>query len=203
MEIKVAEARNAALYIDNTTIEGRIAEIDNNGGKIYFELAVGSPFSTAEMGKRAELFFEQGNNRYFIAGKIFFQPPSRVIITPETDAEIDKRAEKRNETPSLPATISYVHGVFHKKHMVKATVMNLCLKGARVETSEALATDMAYEIEIFFPFHHASLEFRASFAVKNCSHYRNIFIHGISFTDIGPESGAHLKKYLFGEKKKF
>jgi len=63
VEIKVAEIKNAALYIDNTTIEGNIVEIDRDGRKIYFELKPGSPFSTAEMGKRAELFFEQGNNR--------------------------------------------------------------------------------------------------------------------------------------------
>lgn len=199
----MAEIKNAALYIDNTTIEGNIVEIDRDGRKIYFELKPGSPFSTAEMGKRAELFFEQGNNRYFVAGKTFFQPPSKVIITPETNAEIDKRTERRRETRSLPATISHTSGVFHKKHLIKSTVINLSMKGARVETSEPLTNDIAYEIEISFPFHHTSLEFSAPFTVKNCSHYRNIFIHGIVFTDINPEAGNNLKKYLFGEKIRF
>lgn len=203
VEIKVDEVKNAALYIDNTTIEGKILEIDKNGRKIFFELKPGSPFSTAEMGKRAELLFEQGTNKYFIAGKIFFQPPSKVIITPETDAEIDKRTETRHETRSLPATISYMHGVFRKKHTIKSTIINLSMKGARLEADEPLNNDLSYEIQIMFPFHHASLEFRASFIVKNCHHYRNIFIHGIVFTDMDMESESNLKKYLFGEKKKF
>ncbi len=200
----MAETRNAALYIDNTTIEGRISEVEKNGQKICFELKPGSPFSTAEMGKRAELFFDQGNNRYFISGKIFFQPPSKVIITPETDAEIDKRKSVRKETPALPASISNTHtGVFHKKHIIKGSIIDISMKGARIETSEPLNSDASYNIETAFPFHHASLEFAASFIAKNCLRYHNIFIQGIVFADMDINSENNLKKYLFGEKMMF
>ncbi len=200
MNIKAAETKNAELYIDNTTITGKILEIDRKGD-VCFELNKGSPFSTSEMGKRAELFFEQENKKYFIAGRIFFQPPSKVIIKPDTDAEIEKRDAKRSETPSLPATILY-HGIFHKRYTIRGTVINISMKGARVETAEQLKDDISYTIIITLPFHHTSFEFQAPFIVRNHQHYRNIFINGISFTDMDIESENRLKKYLFGEKMK-
>jgi len=187
VNIKAAETKNAELYIDNTTITGKILEIDRKGD-VCFELNKGSPFSTSD-------------KKYFIAGRIFFQPPSKVIIKPDTDAEIEKRDAKRSETPSLPATILY-HGIFHKRYTIRGTVINISMKGARVETAEQLKDDISYTIIITLPFHHTSFEFQAPFIVRNHQHYRNIFINGISFTDMDIESENRLKKYLFGEKMK-
>ncbi len=201
MEINIAEIKKAEIYIDNSVISGKITEIDKKQGKIYFELPVDSPFSIATMGKRAELFFEHEGKKYFIAGKIFFQPPSKVIMTPDTDAEIEKRADKRLEAPSLPATISY-HGVFHKKHMIKGTIINISLKGARIEADEVLSKDSSYELYTSFPFHHTCLQFHSFFVVRNHQPYRNIFINGVSFTDMDIESENNLKKYLFRGQKK-
>jgi len=203
VEIKLAEVKDAVLYIDNIVIEGKICDIDKKEGRISFELKPGSPLSTAEMGKKAEVFFECEGHKYFISGKTFFQPPSRVLITTDTDIDIDKRKEKRIETPALPATISCTQGVFHKKHVIKSTIINLSMKGAKVETSEPLNRDIQYEIETHFPYHHSSIEFRSSIIVKHCLHYRNIFINGIVFININVDSENNLKKYLFGEKKQF
>ncbi|MBN1446206.1 MAG: PilZ domain-containing protein, partial [Candidatus Omnitrophica bacterium] len=147
--------------------------------------------------------FEHTGNKYFISGKTFFQSHSTVLITPETDIDIDKRSELRLEVPSLPGTISHTSGVFHKKHTLKCTIINMSLKGARVETSEQLSIDIPYALEIFFPYHHTTINFLSSFLVKNFRHYRNIYIHGISFINMDPESEGNLKKYLFGGKKLF
>ena len=203
MEIQVTDVKNAVLLVDNLSIEGKILNIDKNGGKITFELKPGSPFSTAEMGKKGEVLFEYTGHKYFISGKTFFQPPSRVLITPDTDAEIEKRSEKRIETPSIPGTISYTSGVFHKKHVIKCTVINLCMKGARVETLEPLGKDIAYDISIALPYHHATIDFYAPLLVKNCRHYRNIFNHGVSFPSLDDESVRNLKKYLYGDRRAF
>lgn len=203
MDINITQIISAALYIDNTTIEGKILDFGKKGERIVFELLPNASFFTSETGKRAELFFEQEGRKYFIAGKVFFQPPSRVIITPETDTQIERRSEKRLETQSLLAVVSYTHGVFHKKHVMKGTIISMSIKGVRVETRELLSNDMSYEINTSLPFHHVFLEFNASFVVRNSMHYRNTFISGAMFTGMNIESENNLKKYLFGRQIKF
>jgi hypothetical protein len=203
VDIKLTEVKKAVLYLDNVSVQGQILNVDKNDGKVTFELKPDSPISAAEMGKKGEVFFEYTGNKYFISGKTFFQSHSTVLITPETGIDIDKRTELRLEVPSLPGTISYTSGVFHKKHTIKCTVINMSLKGARLETSESLSNEMTYAIEISFPYHHTTINFLASFMVKNCRHYRNIYIHGASFINMDSESEDNLKKYLFGGKKLF
>jgi hypothetical protein len=202
VEINVAEVKKATLYVDNIRIEGKILNVEKNG-RIFFELRSGLPISISEMGKRGEVFFEHNGNKYFISGKTFFQPPSMVIINSETNPEIEKRNEVRIEVSSLPATISYEHGMFHKKHLIKSTIINLSMKGARLETDEPLNKNLLFEIDVSLPFHHTALEFHSSFIVRNNQHYRNIFIHGVTFDNIDIGSENNLKKYLFGEKTKF
>jgi len=200
VEIKLEEVKNAFLYIGNSVIEGRIIELSPGVNKILFEFKPGSPFITADMGKRGELFFEYKGTRYFVAGKTFFQPPSRVMIAVETDIETERRKDIRAETPALPASISYTSGFFKKKHIIKSTILNISIKGARIETSEPLDSNINYDLETSFPYHHSKLDFKASFVIKNTGRYRNLFIYGIQFTDMDIISENNLKRYLFGPR---
>ncbi|MCM8777249.1 MAG: PilZ domain-containing protein [Candidatus Omnitrophica bacterium] len=200
MEIKLEEVKNVFLYIDNSIIEGKIVEIDPSVKKVVFEFKPGSPLITADMGKRGEVFFEYKGNRYFVAGKTFFQPPSRAMITVETNIEIERRKDVRAETPALPATVSYKSGIFKKKHIVKSTILNISMKGAKIETSEQLEREISYDIETSFPYHHSKLDFIASFIIKNTGRYRNLFIYGIQFVEMDMISENNLKRYLFGPK---
>ncbi len=200
MEIKLEEVKNVFLYIDNSIIEGKIAEIDPVGKKVVFEFKPGSPLITADMGKRGEVFFEYKGTRYFVAGKTFFQPPSRAMITAETDIEVERRKYVRAETPALPATVSCTSGIFKKRHIIKSTILNISVKGAKIETSEQLERDTHYDIETSFPYHHSKLDFKASFVIKNTGRYRNLFIYGIQFVEMDMISENNLKMYLFGSK---
>lgn len=197
MEIKLEEIRNAFLYIDNAIIEGKIVEITPPGRKIIFEFKPGSPFIIADMGKRGELFFEYRGTKYFIAGKTFFQPPSRAMITAETDIESERRKDIRIETPALPANISYTAGLLRKKRIIKSTILNICMKGARIETSEPLEKNINYDIETHFPYRRSQLDFKASFIVKNAGKYRDLYVYGIQFTEMDIISENNLKRYMF------
>ncbi|MCX8082618.1 MAG: PilZ domain-containing protein [bacterium] len=201
MEIRLEEVKNAFLYIDNSIIEGKIADIDLPKRKIIFEFNPDSPLITAEMGKRGEIFFEYKGSKYFIAGKTFFQPPSRAMVTAETNIEVERRRELRFETPALPATIFYTAGMFRKRHIIKGTILNISTKGARIETSEQLEQDISYDVETSFPYRHSKLDFKASFIIKNTGKYRNLYIYGIQFTNMDIVSESNLKRYLFGSKQ--
>ncbi|MDD3726148.1 MAG: PilZ domain-containing protein [Candidatus Ratteibacteria bacterium] len=196
MGIKLEEVKNAFLYIDNSIIEGKITEIDHTEKKVLFEFNPDSPTITAEMGKRGEVFFEYKGNRYFVSGKVFFQPPLKALIVVESNIEIERRQYFRKETPALPAIVSYTSGVFKKRRDIKATVLNICEKGARIEISEPLDKNTHYDIETSFPYHHTKIDFKASFSIKNFRQYRNIFIYGIYFSEMDITSETNLKKYL-------
>lgn len=198
MEIKLEEVKNTFLYIDNSIIEGKIVEIEPGGRKVLFEFKPGSPTITSEMGKRGEVFFEYKGDKYFIAGKTFFQPPSKALIIAETDIEVERRKEIRKETPALPAIISHSSGLFKRKQIIKGAILNISMKGAKIECPEQLNKDINYDIETSFPYHHTKLDFKATFIIKTTRYYRNLFIHGIQFTEMDIISENNLKKYLFG-----
>jgi len=74
------------------------------------------------------------------------------------------------------------------------------MKGAKIETSEPLDSNINYDLETSFPYHHSKLDFKASFVIKNTGRYRNLFIYGIQFTDMDIISENNLKRYLFGPR---
>lgn len=200
MEINLSEIKNAFLCVGNDIIGGTICEINPSMSKLLFEFKPDSPLAIANMGTRGEALFEYNGNRYFIAGKVFFQPPSKALMTTETNAEIEKRKERRCETPSLPATISYATGIFKKRRIIKSTIINISLGGARTKTAEPLFNNICYDIKTTFPYRHSQLDFKASFFLKNTDSFRDLYISGVQFTELDLVSESNLKRYLFKRK---
>ncbi|MCM8830091.1 MAG: PilZ domain-containing protein [Candidatus Omnitrophica bacterium] len=193
MDIKVEEIKNAFLSIDNSIVEGEIEEIKNRD-RILFKLKPDAIIPSSSTGKRGEVFFEYRSNKYFGAGKVFFQSHSKVLILLETDIGINKRHEIRKEIPGLPAIV-YTHGGIFK-HSIKCVILDISLSGARIETTEELEKNRMYNIECTFLYRQTKLEFKASFFIKNSTSSHNIFRYGIYFSGMDPISQKNLNKYL-------
>lgn len=201
MRIDLNSATNVNLFIDSQKIEGSIVEIDKTG-KIFFELKEGVVTAALEIGKNVIISFNSSGKKCFVSGKMFFQPPHRIVITPETDVEEEKRADIRKEMPSLPAKIICQHKFFHHEE-IKTAITDLSIKGARIETSKPLKEKAVYTLDTLFPYHHQQLSFTASFQIKSCKMVHTSFSYGIYFLEMDILSENNLKKYLFGEHAKY
>ena len=200
MRIDLNTAENLCLFIGNRKIEGKVVEIDRSG-KIFFEINEGTITSAMEIGKHINISFDMDGKKCFIAGKMFFQPPRKILITPETDVEREKRDEARKETPALPATVICKHKLFRHEE-IKAVINDLSIKGARIESPKPLKKDVIYTIDTSFPYHHQQLSFAASFQVRHSYVIHNTSCYGITFLEMDIISEGNLKKYLFGERLK-
>ncbi|HNS33157.1 MAG TPA: PilZ domain-containing protein [bacterium] len=200
MRIDLTSITNAKLLIDNRTVEGRIIEIDRLG-KIFFELREGNLTSAMEIGKKVNIVFDISGKSHFIAGKMFFQPPQKIIITPETDVQEEKRGNPRMSAPSLPATVTSQHRFFHHDE-IKVLITDMSMKGARIESTKPMKEQVLYNLATHFPYHHQQLPFSSSFHIKNCRSIHNVISYGILFFDMDIESEQNLKKYLFGDNMK-
>ena len=195
MEISnIKNVKEVEIVCDNLKIKATPVEIDT-WGKIIFEVPEEHHYSTGEMGKRGEVFFQIGGKKYFISGRIFAQSPHRILMTPETDIEEDRRSEERFEVPSLPAKIKYKRGFFHHEE-IRGTILELSLRGAKIETGRELKEDTLYELETFFPFRHKNLKFITKFRVKNSKPVRRLFVNGVLFEEPEYECRKNLEKYI-------
>ncbi|MBN1445515.1 MAG: PilZ domain-containing protein [Candidatus Omnitrophica bacterium] len=190
---KIALLKNERLLIDCHIIKGKITDIYKTGEIIYI-LEPDSVFHTSGMEQHGTLFFDAMGESCFVFGKIFFQPPEKIVLIPKGPTGINKRGETRIETPALPAEISAHHGLMNFK--TRGTILNLSLKGAAVLTPKELKGSVVYLLKTFFPFHDQSLRFTCPFVKQHCTGKQNMFLAGISFIDMEEPSGNNLVKYL-------
>ena len=201
MRIDLISATNVSLLIGNKSISGRIIEIDRNG-KIFFEIKEGSVTSAMEIGKKVSIFFDINGKKHFISGKMWFQPPHKVIITPETDTGEEKRHDTRIETPSLPAIVTCHHG-FLRNEERRVIVTNLSPGGCRIETQKPMKEELEYVIGMNLPYHHQQLSFSSPCKISNGRSVHSLMSYGLFFTNMDIQSDSNLKKYLSGEKSSF
>lgn len=190
---KIALLKNERLLIDSHIIKGKIVDIYKTGEIIYI-LEPDSVFHTSGMEQHGTLFFEAMGESCFVFGKIFFQPPEKVVILPMGPTGINKREESRIDTPALPAEISTRHGFIN--YTTRGTILNMCLKGAAILTPKELKNRVVYMLKTLFPFHNQSLPFTCLFIKQHCMGKHNMFMAGISFIDMEEPSKSNLIKYL-------
>ncbi len=190
---KIALIKNERLVIDSHIIKGKIIDIYKTGEILYI-LEPQSEFHTSGMEQHGTLFFDAMGENCFVFGKIFFQPPAKIIILPLGPTGVDKRDEPRTDTPALPAEIFVRHGIFNYK--TKGTILNLCMKGAAILTPKELKDHMVYGLKTLFPFHNQSLQFTCPFVKQHCMGKQNMFLEGISFIDMDEPAKNNLAKYL-------
>lgn len=195
---EIALIDNEHLVIENHVLAGKITDIDHRTGEIIYVVESQSVFHSSGLEYHGTLFFNAADQSCFVSGRVYFQPPDRIIMLPLAPIAADKRKEARIEIPNLPCEISSKHGLFHQ--ILKGFISDLCSCGAAVLTEIPLKRDLLYYMKTSFPFHTQSLEFTSSFAVKRCSARKNMFSSGISFLKMDTESKKNLTKY-FGRKK--
>jgi hypothetical protein len=196
MKLEITNIESIDLFISNKTISGKILEISKTG-EIICEVTDAHLISASEISKEVTLHFTVSGKKYFVIGKMFLQYPHRIIVKPERDISEEKRQEERVETPSLSAKIIYVHKFLRQKQ-IKAVIINMSLKGARIQTSQRLNLSALYNIETYFPYLHQKLPFKATFCIKNHFETSKMFSYGIFFTNLDISSENNLKRYLFG-----
>jgi len=192
--IDLSEVENLKIVVENLEIEGEITEVDNLG-KIFIKVPESSHCVTGEINKKGIIIFFYKEKKYIIGGKVHCQSPHKIIFTPETDIEEEKRKDIRVETPAIPVEISFKAGFFHKGNL-RGEILDLSSIGASIETLKPLEKNITYSISSIFPYKHKKLSFSAKCVLKNLREYRRSFINGVEFVEIDPYSLENLKKYL-------
>ena len=192
--IDLSEVKDVKIFVGNLEIEGEITEVDNLG-KIFIKVPPTSHCITGEINKKGVITFFYGGKKYVVGGRIHCQSPYKIIFTPETDIEEEKRRDIRVETPAIPVEISFKAGLFHKGN-IRGEILDLSSTGASIQTFKPLEKDITYSISCDFPYKHKKLPFSAKCVLKNLREYRNSFINGVEFVEIDPVSFENLKKYL-------
>ncbi|MGC8976799.1 MAG: PilZ domain-containing protein [Candidatus Ratteibacteria bacterium] len=186
--------KNVLIFIENEKIKGEILEIDK-WGKMIISVPPGTKTIPVELGKRGEIFFEEGGKTFFISGKIYSQGIERMFFLPETDILTEKRKDERYEVPLIPAKLKVKIGLFHKEE-ISANIADISLSGAKIETGVPLKENLIYDFETIFHIKHKEYPFIAKVKLKHVKKLRNVFLNGINFVDVDYLSFENLKKYL-------
>jgi len=197
--IDLSKVENLKIFVENLEISGKITEVDNRG-KTFIKVSADSHCVTGEINKKGVIIFFYKEKKYIIGGKVHCQSPYKIIFTPETDIEEEKRKDIRVETPAIPVEISFKAGLFHKGN-IRGEILNLSSTGASIETLKPLEKDITYSISCIFPYKHKKLPFSAKCVLKSLREYRNSYINGVEFSEIDPFSFENLKKYIGHLKK--
>lgn len=192
--IELNKVQNIKIILENIETTGKITEIDNLG-KIFTEIPKEHHCLPAEINKRGILSFVYNGKNYIMGGKFHCQNPHKVVFTPETDIEEEKREEVRVETPAIPVELSFKSGLFHTE-TIRGEILDLSVKGASIETFCALKKDITYSLSCDLPYRHKKLSFSSKCILKNIRRYRTAFINGVEFTQIDPSSLDNLRKYI-------
>ncbi len=192
--IDLSKVKDLKILVENLEIEGKITEIGDLG-KIFIEIPVNSHSFIGEINKKGVITFFYGGKKYVVGGRIHCQSPYKIIFTPETNIEEEKRRDIRVETPAIPVEISFKAGLFHKGN-IRGEILDLSSTGASIQTFKPLEKDITYSISCNFPYKHKKLPFSAKCVLKNLREYRNSFINGVEFVEIDSYSIENLKKYL-------
>jgi len=192
--IELSNVENLKIFVENLEISGKITEVDNRG-KIFIKIPVSSHSFIGEISKKGVIIFLYEGKKYIVGGKIHSQSPYKIIFTPETDIEEEKRKDIRVETPAIPVEISFKAGFLHKGN-IRGEILDLSSTGASIETLKPLEKDITYSISCIFPYKHKKLPFSAKCVLKSLREYRNSYINGVEFSEIDPFFFENLKKYL-------
>ena len=192
--IDLNKVENLKIFVEKLEIEGKIVDTEN-AGKIFIEIPVSSHSLIGRAEKRSFITFLYEGKKYIVGGRVYYQPPNKIIFTPETSIEEEKRKDIRVETPAIPVEISFKAGLFHKGN-IKGEIFDLSLSGASILTLKPLKKDITYFISCIFPYKHKKLPFSAKCVLRNTREYRNSFINGVEFVEIELYFFENLKKYL-------
>jgi len=192
--INLEKIQNIKIFLGNKQTIGKILEI--NKEKVFFiEIPKGYNYVPVELNKRGFISFEHERKNCIIGGMFYCQGPYKIIFVPETDIEEEKRNEVRFETRIIPAEIHFKSGYFHKKS-IKGEILNICSKGAAIETLIPLEKNITCLISCSFPYKQKTFLFSANCIQKYSINHKNYYVNGVEFIQIDFLSGEVLKKFI-------
>jgi len=186
--------KNILIFIDNEKIKGEIIEIDK-WGKMIISVPPETKTIPVEIGKRGEIFFQEGVKNFLISGKIYSQGIERMVFIPETDIIQERRKDERYEISLIPVKLTAKTGIFHKEELL-GSITNISISGIKVETNVPLKENIIYNIETTFYIRRKPFPFFAKAKLKHKEKIRNVYLNGLNFVDIDPISLENLKSYI-------